>query len=222
MLSLENARLWYAQADPVHGFEHIERVYRLAEHLALAEGADLEVVRAAALLHDAQPPADIDGHEAHEGSVEQSLRQAHQHASASFAAQVLAAEGWPEARIQAVAHCIRAHRFRDDSEQPATLEARVLFDADKLDAIGAVGVARAIAYAAQHEKPFYAEPSATFLARGELQPGEVHSAYHEHVFKLRRLKARLFTQTARQMAEERHRVMEAFFARLQQEIRGEA
>jgi len=98
----------------------------------------------------------------------------------------------------------------------------VLFDADKLDAIGAVGAARAIAYAAQHDKPFYAEPSAAFLAHGELQPGEVHSAYHEHIFKLARLKARLYTQTARQMAEERHRVMAAFFARLQEEIRGEA
>jgi len=74
--------------DPVHGIEHIERVFRLAERLALAEGADLEVVRAAALLHDALPPAENNGEEA--GLAGQSQRQAHQHASASFAAQVLA------------------------------------------------------------------------------------------------------------------------------------
>jgi uncharacterized protein len=135
---------------------------------------------------------------------------------------VLARDGWPETRIQSVVLCIRSHRFRDPSERPATLEAQVLFDADKLDAIGAVGVARAIAYAAQHNKPFYTDPSPAFLERGELQPGEEHSAYHEHVFKLSRLKEHLFTQTARQIAEERHQVMAAFFDRLQDEIQGRA
>ena len=215
MLSLESARSWYPPADPVHGFDHIARVYHLAERLAQAEGADLEVVRAAALLHDAQAPAEAE-------PAGESRRQAHHHASASFAAQVLQAEGWQVERIQAVAHCIRAHRFRDNAEQPATLEARVLFDADKLDAIGAVGVARAIAYAAQHSKPFYAEPSQAFLERGKLAPGEEHSAYHEHIFKLKRLKERLFTPSARRLAEDRHRVMAAFFERLEQEARGEA
>ena len=52
MLTLESARQWYPHTDPVHGFDHIERVYRMAERLALAEGADLEIVHAAALLHD--------------------------------------------------------------------------------------------------------------------------------------------------------------------------
>ena len=214
MLSLESAHAWYPPADPVHGFDHMVRVYHLAERLAQAEGADLEVVRAAALLHDAQAPAEAE-------PAGESRRQAHHHASASFAAQVLQTEGWQEERIQAVAHCIRAHRFRDNAEQPATLEARVLFDADKLDAIGAVGVARAIAYAAQHNKPIYADPSLLFVEHGILSPHEEHSAFHEYVFKLRRLKEFLFTPSARQIAEERHRVMAAFFEQLRQEMEGE-
>ena len=127
MPTIETARSWYPENDPVHGFDHVMRVYKMAERLAQAEGADLEIVRAATLLHDAEGPG-----------VEES-REDHQHKSALFAHLVLQSEGWPEERIHAVAHCIRAHRFRDDREQPQPLEAKVLFDADKLDAIGAIG-----------------------------------------------------------------------------------
>ena len=54
MPTLEQARSWYPASDPVHGFDHIQRVYRMAERLAVEEGADLEIVQAAALLHDAE------------------------------------------------------------------------------------------------------------------------------------------------------------------------
>src|SRR5690349_24800668 len=105
MPDLETARTWYTRSDPVHDFDHILRVYHTAEKIALAEGADLEIVRAAALLHDA------------EGSGgDHAARALHQHASAEFAARILRAEGWPAERIAAVQHCIRAHRFRDASE----------------------------------------------------------------------------------------------------------
>ena len=125
-----------------------------------------------------------------------------------------APEGWPEERISAVQHCIRAHRFRDDSEPPHTLEAQVLFDADKLDAIGAIGVARAMAYAARAGQPAYAPPSEQFLRSGKTEAGEPHSAYHEYRFKLVRLKDRLFTPAARHIAEGRHQQMAAFFEQL--------
>jgi len=208
MPTIEQARSWYPPADPVHGFEHVLRVLHLAEQIAQAEGADLEIVRAAALLHDAAAPA------------AEANRQAHHLDSANFAGQVLAAEGWTEARLAAVVHCIRAHRFRDDSTQPQSLEAQVLFDADKLDAIGAVGVARAVAYAARAGQLAYAAPSRQFMQGGPPQPGEPHSAYHEYVFKLCKLKDRLYTPTARRLAEARHRLMADFFERLRQEADG--
>ena len=211
MLTIEQARCWYPQEEAVHGFDHILRVYRLAERLAQLEGADWEIVRAAALLHDARGGAQGE-HEAGRGG--------HHLASAAFAGQVLEAEGWPAERIVAVQHCIRAHRFRDETERPETLEARVLFDADKLDAIGAVGAARAIAYAAQAGQPFYGRVSDTFIERGERQPGEPHSAYHEFIFKLCAIKERMQTASGRQMAEARHRFMETFFERLGEEIEG--
>jgi uncharacterized protein len=212
MPKIEQARSWYHDADPVHGFDHVLRVYHLAERLAMSEGADLEIVRAAVLLHDAES-SDPEG--------ENTERTVHHQAAADFARQILQAEGWPEARIAAVQHCIRAHRFRDDSEQPQTLEAKILFDADKLDAIGAIGVARAIAYAARDGQPAFRQPSERFLKTGEKEPGEGHSSYHEFIFKLQKLKERMYTSSGRALAEERNRFMSEFYKRLQAELLGD-
>ncbi len=210
MITLEQARSWYPDADAVHGFDHIERVYAMAERLALAEGADLEIVRAAALLHDI------------EGSAPGGENRANHHQqSAEIAAEILQKEGWAEDKIEAVQHCIRAHRFRDDREPPVTIEAKVIFDADKLDVLGAIGAARTIAYAALAGQPIYAEPSAQFVATGIKESGEPHSSYHEHLFKLRKVKDRLFTAAAKAIAEERHAYLDGFYERIIRESKGE-
>lgn len=211
-LSIETARGWYETSDSVHGFDHVLRVYHLAEHLAEEEGADLEIVRAAALLHDSRGsmPAG-DGGE----------RKEHHLASAEFAVEVLKAEGWTPERIAAVQHAIRAHRFRHAGERPETLEAQCLFDADKLDAIGAIGAARAIAFSTQAGQPLWAQPSEQFVATGEKEPGEAHSPYHEYLYKLRKIKDLMFTRTGHAMAIERSTFMEAFFTQLNAEARGE-
>ncbi len=211
MLTLELAKQWYVNTDAVHDFSHIERVYRMAERLAMEEGADLEIVRAAALLHDADGTTP-----GSESRLEHHLR------SAEIAEKVLAQEGWSADRIKAVQHCIRAHRYRDDREPPASLEAKCLFDADKLDVLGAIGAVRATVYAALAGTPFYAQPSETFLATGKEEPGELHSAYHEHVFKLRNVEKRLYTRTAKELARARTEYLEQFFNRLIKEYNGEA
>lgn len=209
MPTTASARPLYAGADPIHDFDHVLRVYHMAERLAAAEGADVEIVRAAALLHDAQKAAP-DGD-----------RSQHHRASAELAREILTAEGWSSDRIEAVLHCIRAHRFRDTTEPPATIEAKCLFDADKLDVLGAIGVARTVGYAAIAGEPAYAEPSARFMATGEKEPGEPHSSYHEYLFKLSKVKDRLHTAAARAIAAERHRAMAEFYERLRAEMRGE-
>lgn len=209
ILNLETARTWYPENDPVHGFDHVQRVYQTAEYLAKAENADLEIVRAAALLHDAV------------GAMPDDLEVRHEHhlASAGFARQVLSVEGWLEARILAVEHCIRAHRYRS-TEQPQTLEAQVLFDADKLDVLGAWGVARTIAYAVQAGQPIYSEPSQQFLQTGEVAPGEPHSSYHEYLFKLQHVHRRLYTRSAKEIARQRHAALVDFYTRLADEAHG--
>jgi uncharacterized protein len=239
MPTLEQARSWYDPMDPVHGFDHVLRVLALAERLGRELGADLEVLRAAALLHDAagaapkghQPgPGAEPAYEAgagaapvgdEPGGLGVGGRATHEQRSAEFAREVLLAEGWREERIAAVQHCIRAHRYRN-AEEPQSLEAQVLFDADKLDVLGAFGAARTLGYALQAGHPFFAEPSAQFLDSGHPEPGEPHSAYHEYLFKLRHVSGRLHSEPARRLAERRHAVMRAFFEQLAAEARGEA
>ncbi len=221
MPSLEQARNWYSATDPVHGFDHVLRVYHLSQCIGRMEGADLRIVSAAALLHDfGGDQAALQGSESSNKGA--SSRANHHQTATEFAHDILWEEGWSEQDIQAVQHCIRAHRFRDISEQPRTLEAQVLFDADKLDAIGAVGVARAIAYAARAGVPAFCQPSQTFLSAGKLETGELHSAYHEYLFKLKKIRSRLFTCTGKALAEERHRRMVVFFEQLMDESLGKA
>lgn len=210
MITLERAKEWYQDADAVHDFSHIERVYRMSERLAKAEGADLEIVHAAALLHDAEGTAP-----GGEARLEHHLR------SAAFAGEILRAEGWLAERVAAVQHCVRAHRYRDDREPPATIEAKCLFDADKLDVLGAIGAVRVALYAALAGTPLYAPPSAQFLQTGKELPGELHSAYHEYLFKLRNVESRLFTPTARSLAQQRGEYLKQFFEQLIAEINGE-
>jgi uncharacterized protein len=210
MLTIEQARQWYPDVDAVHGFDHIQRVYALCQRIGLEEGADMEILLTAALLHDSKG--------SHPG---QGQRNNHHLRSAEFAAEVLAAEGWTEERIRAVQHCIRAHRYRRGEEAPETLEAKILFDADKLHVTGAVGVVRALAYTFQVGQPAFAEPSVSFLKDGTQEPGECHSAYHEYLFKLKKIASSLFTPTARRIAERRQKFLDDYFVELAAEMRGE-
>ena len=211
-LTIEEARAWYQDADPVHDFDHVLRVYRVAERIARAEGADLQIVQTAALLHDSQGSAP---------GASGNARAEHHIASAEFAGEVLKAKGWPEEKIKAVQHCIRAHRFRGKEDAPETLEAKILFDADKLDVLGAIGAARTVAYAALDNQPVYAEPSQQFLSTGIKEVDEPHSSYHEFLFKLRKVKDRLFTKTGKSLAEARHVYLVEFYNQLSAEVRGE-
>lgn len=204
MPTIEEARAYYPADDPVHGLSHVLRVYRLCEQIGREENADLRILRAAALLHDV------------EGDVD--LREGHHLTAARFAEGVLQEEGWNQEDIAAVTHCIRAHRFRDNREEPQSLEARILFDADKLDAIGAVGVARAVAYAVRAEMDVYAPPSPHYLKTGELQAGESQTVAHEYLFKLRHIKDRMYTKTGRALAQIRHQRLEDFFEGWLEEI----
>jgi len=206
MLTLEKARAWYPEYDSVHGFDHIERVYGMCEIIGPKEGANLEILRAAALLHDARG-----SHPANE------VRTSHHIESAEFAEQILKKEGWKPSKIQAVQHCIISHRFREQGT-PETIEAKVLFDADKLDVIGAIGVVRALAYATQVKQPAYAEPSTLFLQTGKKLSSEPHSAFHEYIFKLQNISELLFTHTAKQIAEKRQAFLNDFFEELKKEV----
>jgi uncharacterized protein len=208
-ISEDEARSLYEESGSGHDFDHILRVTALSRRIGALEGADLPVVVTAALLHDIG---------------ESQGRGAHHVRSAELAREIL--QRYPEAFVNAVAHAIEAHRFRADPA-PRTLEAQVVYDADKLDAIGAVGVARVFAYAGERGTPLWRRPWRDIAAEGDadavLQPkalGAEYTPVHEFVYKLDRIPDRLYTETARALAEERLMFMRVFFDRLDAEMQG--
>jgi uncharacterized protein len=191
-----------------HGWDHVERVRRLCEHIGAEEGADLEVLALAACLHDI-------------GRTEERAsggRLCHARRGAELAREILSECGYGPDTVERVAHCVATHRFRGDGDRPATLEARVLFDADKLDAIGAVGIGRAFLFAgevgARLHNPERDVRTTSAYSRED-------TAYREFSVKLQEVRQRMLTAAGRRLAEERHRFMVAFFERLTRETLGQ-
>lgn len=205
-LTEEEARHLYATGDSAHDFDHVLRVTYLATQIASCEGADVTVVRLAALLHDV--------------SITGSGRREHHLAAADFAGELLTSRGLGTKRTASVVHCIEAHRFRNRTVQPATLEAQCLYDADKLDSIGAIGVARVFAYAGAHNNRLWTEPWAAVPPVAQKPPGADYTPVHEYVYKLQQILATLHTATARTLGERRHAYLCAFFDQLDAEMRG--
>jgi uncharacterized protein len=201
------AQALFAAARGSHDWEHTQRVRRLGGRIGRVEGADMTVVAIAACLHDigrcAQDRAD--------GGL------CHAEKGAEMAIPIVAALPLAANRRDNILHCIRSHRYRG-GHAPATLEARVLFDADKLDAIGAVGVARAYLFAGE---------VGAKLHNPDLDPAEAvayseeDTGYREYCVKLVKLKDRMLTAEGKRLAAARHDFMVAFFNRFLQEYRGE-
>ena len=211
MITIEDARSYYRGSDASHDFDHVLRVLRLAERIGGAEGANMEVLRAAVLLHDVAR------------AEERWSGVCHAQAGANRARVILADH--PPALVDAVADAIASHRFRGDAV-PSTLEAQILYDADKLDAIGAIGTARAFAVAGARGSPLWGGVPEGYGDRQRVEGradefDQDHTPVHEFVFKLSRLRGTLFTETARRIGEERHAYMVGFFQRLEQEVAGE-
>lgn len=212
MITSEFARTLYDDSDPVHDFDHVLRVLALARRIGEAEGADLAVVETAVLLHDIQRATeDQQAHVLNAETADHALL------AADRARDILSRlDPAPDpAFIEAVAHAIAAHRFRN-AIQPQTLEAKVVFDADKLDAIGAIGVARAYAYGGMTGQKLWAD-----VPPGYPGGGREHTPAHEFAYKLSRIEGRMQTETGRAIARERHAYISEFFRRLAREVRGE-
>jgi uncharacterized protein len=202
------AKASFGGARGSHDWDHTERVLGLCLRIGRKEKADLEVLRLAAVLHDI-------GREEEDRS---GGRLCHGARGAALAAKILARHGVDGETIARVTHCIEAHRFRG-RRLPLTLEARVLFDADKLDSIGAVGIGRAFLFAGEVGARLH-DP-AVDIARTKPYTRD-DTAYREFLVKLRRIKDRMFTLEGRRIARARHTFMVGFFCRLNRESRGRA
>ncbi len=169
-----------------HTLDHIKRVYSIS--MKIGEGLPISkrVIQASALLHDVGRPKEDDA------GVSHSIL------SGEMSKPLLHKLGYTDIEIKQIVNAIRTHRFSEGIE-PNSLEGQILSDADKLDAIGAVGIYRAIAQAEIRGKGMI----------GFLQHAEE---------KLLKLKDLMYTDSGKQLAEERHRVLRLFVDRLYQEI----
>jgi uncharacterized protein len=199
----EEALARAAEADAAHDALHVRRVMANARRIAAAEGADVDVTVTAALLHELFNYPKDHPDSSRSGEV-----------CAEHAAALLGAHGYGAAFIERVAYCIRVHSF--SSGLPAeTLEARVLQDADRLDAIGAIGVARSFATTATMRRPFYAAADPFCRQR----PPEDKLWAVDHFYKkLLRIGDGLHTATARALAAERIAFLRQFLDQLEREI----
>jgi uncharacterized protein len=201
-----DARAFFRDARGSHDWDHTERVYRLCERIGRKEGADQGVLRLAALLHD----IGRDQEDRSSGKI------CHSRAGAALAKNILESHGLDPDTIRDIVHCVRTHRFRKRAV-PKTLEAKVLFDADKLDSIGAVGISRAFLFAGEvgarlHDKDLEIHKTKPYTRED--------TAYREYLVKLARVKGRVFTREGKRIAAERHRYMAGFFNRLNKEMDG--
>jgi uncharacterized protein len=195
-----------SKANGSHAWEHTQRVYNLCTHIGHVEGADPEVLELAAYLHDIGRSYQDES----KGTI------CHAEKGAEMAGALL--EQYPISAEQKnnVIHCIRSHRFRGNCH-PQTLEAKVLFDADKLDAIGAIGIGRAFQFAGE----VGAKLHNPFVNPEDTQPySEEDTGYREFKLKLSKIKDRMLTAEGHRMAKERHAFMEMFFERFLQEHQG--
>ncbi|MFZ7125969.1 MAG: HD domain-containing protein [Desulfobacterales bacterium] len=202
----EMARRCFDDTPGSHDWDHTLRVYCLCERIGPEENAEMTILRAAAYLHDI-------------GRTHQDRSQGevcHAVKGAEMAAAILNQLGLSPGQTENILHCIRSHRFRGNGS-PRTIEARVLFDADKLDSIGAVGIARAYQFAGEVGAILHNPDNCIDDTRPYTRDD---TGYREYRVKLCRIKDRMLTRTGRRLAEDRHGFMAAFFDRLLEEVAG--
>jgi len=190
-----------------HGPDHTERVHKTALYIGRLMEAQLDVLSAAALLHDI----------GRRYETRQQGKICHAEKGAELAREILGKLNFSQSFIDQTAHCIESHRYRGD-KIPRTLEAKILYDADKLDSIGAVGIGRAFLFAGQTGAKLHNGTDVDIL---DCKPySKEDTAYREFKFKMSKIKDKMLTPEGKRLAEERHYFMEIFFERLERETKG--
>jgi uncharacterized protein len=190
-------------SDSAHDRGHVRRVVASAKKLAAAEGADLAVVLPAAWLHDCVVIA----------------KNSPQRASASRlaadrAGEFLRAAGYPAEHIPAIEHAIEAHSF-SAGVTPRTIEAKVVQDADRLEALGAIGIARTLITGGANGTPFYDFSEPFPITR---VPDDRANIIDHFFTKLLKLADTMQTASGRAAAEQRAEFLKQFLAQLGSEI----
>ncbi|MCL2812510.1 MAG: HD domain-containing protein [Clostridia bacterium] len=193
--------------DAAHDRHHVYRVLNAALDIAgHVDGADMDVLTAACLLHDI-------GREAQAANLE----LCHAQIGGEMAFDFLVSQGWAAPKAQHVRECITSHRYRGDN-QPQSMEAKILFDADKLEVTGAIGIARTLIYAGQVGEPLYilGDDGDVVLDGGG---AEITSFFQEYNWKLKKVYDAFYTERAKEIARGRQKASMDFYDGLLAEVR---
>ena len=207
----KDAKKYFVGASGCHDWTHVERVRNLALQIGKKEKADLGIIEIAALLHDI----------ARKKEMESNGLICHAQESAKLSKPILKKYKLGKEQIANILHCIEAHRFRK-SLAPKTIEAKVIYDADKLDGIGTVGIGRIFLFAGYLKNPLYTGNERYYAQKGiDRSYTKDDTAIMEYELKLKKIKDKILTKTGRKFAQERHDFMVEFFSRLNKEVVGD-
>jgi uncharacterized protein len=190
--------------DPAHDFHHIMRVYKNAKLIGQREGANMDVLLPAVLLHDLIVYR--------KGSAKSSRSSEE---SADLAENILQSYGYSKKNITRISYCIRMHSY-SKRLVPASLEGRILQDADRLDALGAIGVARTFSVGGSEKRAFYNVHDPFYRSSRELDDKQWTLDHFQT--KLLKLRDLMHTRTAKKIAQQRTEFMMLFIRQLKMEI----
>ena len=204
------AKKYFVGASGCHDWTHVERVLNLALHIGKYEKADLDILTLACLLHDI----------GRKEEMKSKGKFCHAEKGAELAAKILVKHKIDQPAIDNITHCIISHRYRNQ-HIPKTIEAKVLFDSDKLDSIGAIGIGRDFLFSGYLKNPLYTGNETKLLKLEKDQTyGKEDTAIMEYEFKLKNIKNKILTKTGKKIAKERHDFMVAYFKRFWEEVKG--
>jgi len=200
-----------------HNLDHVYRVYRLCKYLAqYEENVNVDVLLISALLHDI---ARVKESNDNTGEIDHAVL------GSQMAAEILKNLGYEDEFIGKIKRCIKAHRFRTGNK-PETIEEKILFDSDKLDAIGAIGIARTFMLSGQFGQSLSIDkPSNNYMkentaGNGRLKDVSKHTPFIEYEFKFKKIPNQLYTKKGKEIGEKRLKYMEEYFNKLKNEING--
>ena len=207
----EEAKKFFVGASGCHDWTHVERVRNLAMHIGKKEKADLFVLELAAFLHDI----------GRKEEMKNKGRTCHAEEGARIARNILEKYEIEKSQVENIVHCIQSHRFRKNN-MPITVEARVIYDADKLDTIGSIGVARIFLFAGSSASGLLYTGNEKKLAldNKDYQYTKEDTALLEYYKKIQFVHKKIVTKEGKRIAKERQKFMSDYFQRFGKEIRG--
>jgi len=188
---VKNFAITCSKKDDIHGFPHVERVHDICIEIGEKLKSNLYILRISALLHDigrVKESKDVHG-------------KNHAEISADMASEFLRSSTLNLSRedVEHVTHCIRAHSF-SNNVVPKTLEAKILSDADKLDALGAIGLYRTIGFTVQNN-------------------GGIGQVIHHLENKILKLKDQMYLEVSKEIAEKRQQIILEFYNKIKAKSR---